>query len=66
MSGIPREEFAKELSKSFLSVWIDELSSFGTFPIESMKCNTPVIGKIPRLGTGMDGIYRSKWEFKFS
>jgi hypothetical protein len=49
MSGLPREEFAKELGKSFLSVWVDELSSFGTFPIESIKCNTPVIGKIPRM-----------------
>jgi len=49
MSGLPRKDFAKELSKSFLSVWIDELSSFGTFPLESMKCNTPVIGKIPRM-----------------
>ena len=49
MSALPREEFAKELSESFLSVWIDELSSFGTYPIESMKCNTPIIGKIPRM-----------------
>ena len=44
-----RVEFAKELSKSFLGVWVDELASFGTFPLESIKCNTPVIGKIPRL-----------------
>lgn len=49
MSGLPRKEFAKELGQSFLSVWVDELSSFGTFPIESMKCGTPVIGKIPRM-----------------
>ena len=49
MSGLPRTEFAKELSKSFLGVWVDELSSFGTFPIECMKTNTPVIGKIPRM-----------------
>ena len=49
MSGLPRKEFASELSKSFLGVWVDELASFGTFPIESMKCNTPVIGKIPRM-----------------
>jgi len=49
LSGLPREDFAKELSKSFLSVWIDELAGFGTFPIESMKCNTPVVGKIPRM-----------------
>ena len=49
MSGLPREDFAKELSQSFLGVWVDELSSFGTFPLECMKCNTPVIGKIPRM-----------------
>lgn len=49
MSGMPRKEFAKQLGKSFLGVWVDELSSFGTFPIECMKSNTPIIGKIPRM-----------------
>jgi hypothetical protein len=49
MSGLPREMFAKELAKSFVSVWIDELSSFGTFPLESMRTKTPIIGKIPRM-----------------
>ena len=49
MSGLPRKEFAKELATSFLGVWVDELSSFGTFPIECMKTNTPVVGKIPRM-----------------
>ena len=49
MSGLPREMFAKELAKSFVSVWIDELSSFGTFPLESIRTKTPVIGKIPRM-----------------
>ena len=49
MSGMSREKFAEELRESFLSVWIDEISGFGTFPIESMKCDTPVIGKIPRM-----------------
>jgi glycosyltransferase involved in cell wall biosynthesis len=49
MSGIARDKFAEDLQDSFLSVWIDELSGFGTFPIESMKCNTPVVGKIPRM-----------------
>lgn len=32
-----------------LSVWIDNESSFGTFPLESMKCGVPVIGKVPDL-----------------
>ena len=49
MSGMTREKFAEELRESFVSVWIDEISGFGTFPIESMKCNTPVVGKIPRM-----------------
>jgi glycosyltransferase involved in cell wall biosynthesis len=30
-----------------VSVWIDDESTFGTFPLESMKCGVPVIGKIP-------------------
>jgi hypothetical protein len=49
MSGMPREKFAEQLQECFVSVWIDDLSGFGTFPIESMKCNTPVIGKMPRM-----------------
>ena len=49
MSGMSRKEFARELGKSFLGVWVDEISSFGTFPIECMKSDTPVIGKIPRM-----------------
>ena len=49
MSGLTREEFASALSESFVGVWIDDLAGFGTFPIECMKTNTPVIGKIPRM-----------------
>jgi hypothetical protein len=49
MSGMAKETFAEQLRESFLSVWVDDLSGFGTYPIESMKSNTPVIGKIPRM-----------------
>jgi hypothetical protein len=49
MSGMSRETFASELRDSFLGVWIDDLSGFGTFPIECMKSNTPVVGKTPRM-----------------
>jgi len=49
MSGMSRETFATELKDSFLGVWIDDLSGFGTFPIECMKSNTPVVGKTPRM-----------------
>jgi hypothetical protein len=46
---IRREELSNILNDYFLSVWVDETSSFGTFPIESMKCGTPVIGKVPTI-----------------
>jgi len=49
LNGLSRENFAKQLSESCLSVWIDDISSFGTFPVESMKCNVPVMAKIPNL-----------------
>lgn len=49
LRGLPREQFATELSKSCLAVWIDDASGFGTFPIEAIECGTPVIGKMPNL-----------------
>ena len=49
MKGLPRETFAKTLSECCLSVWVDPISGFGTFPIESMKCGVPVIGRVPNL-----------------
>jgi len=41
------DEFADSLKECMVSVWVDDESTFGTFPLESMKCNVPVIGKIP-------------------
>ena len=49
MRGLSEKEFAETLKECFLSVWIDDESSFGTFPLESMSCGIPVIGKIPDL-----------------
>jgi hypothetical protein len=49
MRGLSTEQFANSLKDCMLSVWIDETSSFGTFPIESMKTKVPVIGKVPKL-----------------
>lgn len=49
MRGLPRDYFANFLSECCLSVWIDDMASFGTFPIESMKCGTPIIAKIPEV-----------------
>ena len=30
-----------------VSLWVDDESTFGTFPLESMKCGVPVVGKVP-------------------
>lgn len=49
MRNMPTEQFAKNLSECCISVWVDDISGFGTFPIESMKCNIPVLGKVPNM-----------------
>jgi len=49
MRGLSEKEFANALKDCFVSVWIDDQSGFGTFPLESMASNVPVIGKIPDL-----------------
>lgn len=41
------DEFSDGLKECMVSLWIDDESTFGTFPLESMKCNVPVVGKIP-------------------
>lgn len=49
LRGLSRKQFASELAKSCLAVWVDDQSGFGTFPLEAIECNTPVIGKIPNM-----------------
>ena len=48
MNQLTYEEFSDALKDSFVSVWVDDDSTFGTFPLESMKCGVPIIGKIPK------------------
>lgn len=49
MRGLSRKEFADELKNSAVGVWVDDVAGFGTFPLEAIECNVPVIGKIPSL-----------------
>jgi len=49
MRNMDEKQFANVLKECFVSVWIDETSSYGTFPLESMKTNVPVIGLVPNL-----------------
>jgi len=61
MVGMSRGDFSDAFNESFLSVWVDDDSGFGTFPLESMVSGVPVIAKIPDLVpdwmTEHNGIY---------
>jgi len=41
------DDFAHNLKECMVALWVDEDSTFGTFPLECMKSNVPVVGKIP-------------------
>jgi hypothetical protein len=49
LRGLSRQNFATELGKACLAVWIDDAAGFGTFPLEAIESNTPVIGKMPNM-----------------
>lgn len=49
LRGLSVSDFANGIKESFVSVWIDPTSSFGTFPLESMKCGVPTIGLVPNM-----------------
>ena len=49
MHGMTESDFATNLQECALSVWLDDDATFGTFPIESIKSNVPVIGKVPNI-----------------
>lgn len=49
LRGLTEFEFANNLQTCCASVWIDDTSGYGTFPLESMKCGVPCIGRVPLL-----------------
>lgn len=49
LSGLDRTSYAKKIKDSVACIWIDNISSFGTAPLECMKANTVPIGLIPRI-----------------
>ena len=49
LRGLSENEFAEAMKDSFISIWIDQTSSFGTFPLESMKMGIPVLGLVPDI-----------------
>jgi hypothetical protein len=49
LRGLSEEEFADRMKDSFVSVWVDNISAYGTFPLESIKMGIPVIGLVPNM-----------------
>jgi len=47
LRGLAVSDFASVVDEACVSIWIDDIATFGTFPLESIECNTPVIAKIP-------------------
>lgn len=44
-----RVDYADRLAKNFAGVWVDRIASFGTFPVECMKCGTVPIAIVPDI-----------------
>lgn len=51
MVNLSYEEFSDSLKDCIISVWADKESTFGTFPLESLKCKVPVVGLVPENKT---------------
>lgn len=66
MRGINQEDFSKFLKDSYLSVWVDYESGFGTFPLESMISGTPVIGKVPAMKPEWMEESNGLWTYQFN
>lgn len=66
MRGLNQEEFAEYLRDSFVSVWVDDTSGFGTFPIESMMSKTPVIGKVPNMKPSWMNDNNGVWTYELN
>ena len=47
LRGLSESQFAEAMKDSFVSIWIDQTSSYGTFPLESIKMGIPVLGLVP-------------------
>lgn len=45
--NLSRETYLKHLQDGCVTVWVDEKTPFGHSPIEAIRCNNIVVGKIP-------------------
>mgnify|MGYP000545125812 CR=1 FL=1 len=49
LRNMNENEFSEAMKDSFISIWVDQSSSYGTFPLESMKMGIPVLGLVPDI-----------------
>jgi hypothetical protein len=49
LRGLSENDFAERMKDSFVSIWIDNTSAYGTCPLESIKMGIPVIGVVPNM-----------------
>lgn len=47
LSNYSRDKYAEYLKDSAITVWVDRDTSFGYTPLEAMRCDSVVVGKIP-------------------
>lgn len=66
MRNLPRKKFAEALQETCVSVWVDDISGFGTFPLESMMVGNPVIGKLPNLRPDWLNEHNGIWTYEFN
>jgi hypothetical protein len=66
MRGISMDDFSNFLKESYLSVWVDNESAFGTYPLECMVSGTPVIGKVPNLKPEWLTEENGVWTYQFN
>ena len=66
MKNITQQQYSEYLKDSFVSVWVDDESGFGTFPLESMASRTPVIGKVPNMKPEWMTDYNGVWTYEIN
>lgn len=47
LRGFPRQQMAELLKEGAITIWVDENTYFGYTPLEAMRCDNIVIGKVP-------------------
>ena len=47
LRGLSRDKFVKALNEAAITIWVDNTTDFGYTPLEAMKTQSIVIGKLP-------------------